>query len=700
MDPEGTIYEREAIVQWLSTNRASPVTKSSLTVSQLKPCPDVTDAWDSQDFVLVEASSSQDTKDSRDTPFMTSIKITTSSDNHALVQISVSDDNSTSHEPKTIICVLDVSGSMSSPAVMHGDKEGSAGLSLLDVVKHATRTVIQTLSPQDKLAVVAYQSQATLLLSPTLMTSEGKAEAWRKVNALSPGGGTNLWDGLLKAMELAQLEESEANIILLTDGLPNIHPPRGELETLCRYQDKHGRNANISTFGFGYSIQSQLLRDIAVEGKGHYCYIPDSSFVGTVFVNATANILATALPTSTLSLLPRSSSGELEDHSGLNGIKTSWGISIDLPPLIYGQTLDILVKTKGPIEASLKNGNGVIICASEGRVRGDSDALEVAKARSKVVQFISEEEHTLSENHSNSALSHAQKNLKEISHNFLAHGTTDKMKAIQRDFMGQIQEAYSRSDWHSKWGRHYVLSLARAYVLQQCTNFKDPGVQIYATRKFSLIRDEAEEIFIQLPPPKPSIINHANHVPVRSMRGYYNSSNPCFARGTVKLLNGAVVDISELQPGDSVMSSLNGPSKIKCIIKTFCENRKEDLVELDDGVLVTPWHPIRPTGSDKWLFPVDLAPSVERECEAVFSFVLEGSSYLEIGYFEGVALGHGISNDPVASHAYLGTTQVISDLSKMNGWGQGYVTLGPNPCIRKPEGGVIFKIHEQPFLVK
>ena len=34
-------------------------------------------------------------------------------------------------------------------------------------------------------------------------------------------------------------------------------------------------------------------------------------------------------------------------------------------------------------------------------------------------------------------------------------------------------------EYYVKWGRHYLPSLARAHLLQQCNNFKDPGVQGY-----------------------------------------------------------------------------------------------------------------------------------------------------------------------------------------------------------------------------
>lgn len=39
-----------------------------------------------------------------------------------------------------------------------------------------------------------------------------------------------------------------------------------------------------------------------------------------------------------------------------------------------------------------------------------------------------------------------------------------------------------------RWGRHYLLSLARAHHLQICSNFKDPGVQFYGGPLFKSLR--------------------------------------------------------------------------------------------------------------------------------------------------------------------------------------------------------------------
>jgi len=50
----------------------------------------------------------------------------------------------------------------------------------------------------------------------------------------------------------------------------------------------------VNTFGFGYELDSKLLEDIAILGNsGSYAFIPDGSFVGTIFVNAITTLLTT-----------------------------------------------------------------------------------------------------------------------------------------------------------------------------------------------------------------------------------------------------------------------------------------------------------------------------------------------------------------------------------------------------------------------
>ena len=63
-----------------------------------------------------------------------------------------------------IVLVIDVSPSMDCvpplPAGADGKKEESNGLSVLDLVKHASRTILETLNENDRLAIVTFSSDA------------------------------------------------------------------------------------------------------------------------------------------------------------------------------------------------------------------------------------------------------------------------------------------------------------------------------------------------------------------------------------------------------------------------------------------------------------------------------------------------------------------------------------------------------------
>ncbi|WP_411023018.1 hypothetical protein, partial [Salmonella sp. s51228] len=107
---------------------------------------------------------------------------------------------------------------------------------------------------------------------------------------------------------------------------------------------------------------------------------------------------------------------------------------------------------------------------------------------------------------------------------------------LLKDVTVQVSEAISREDWYKKWGKHYLLSLTRAHLLQQSTNFKDPGLQHYGGNLFGQVRDGADEIFIKMPPPKPTIKpTTAVSAPLTSMHRYHSRGAPCFS-GDSKVL--------------------------------------------------------------------------------------------------------------------------------------------------------------------
>jgi hypothetical protein len=222
--------------------------------------------------------------------------------------------------PSDIVLVVDVSGSMGAEATAPGVE--SSGLTLLDIVKHAVKTVIYSLNEHDRLALVSYSNAATVVFDLTPMNAAGKDTAMHLLDTLVPSGMTNLWDGLQTGLKLlrsrnntpsaststsaatsttaaaaaadilsrARAQEpgqgtassttaggmqrgNNSAVLLLTDGEPNMEPPRGHIPMLKRYCEANGGYypGIISTFGFGYSLDSVLLRK--VHNKKTICLI-------------------------------------------------------------------------------------------------------------------------------------------------------------------------------------------------------------------------------------------------------------------------------------------------------------------------------------------------------------------------------------------------------------------------------------------
>lgn len=253
---------------------------------------------------------------------------------------------------------------------------------------------------------------------------------------------------------------------------PNIHPPRGELETFTRYKAKNPKcNFRISTFGFGYSLDSKLLNELAIEGDGQFFFIPDSSFVGTVFINATSFVVSTAIGKSTLVFKNGLARIEINEDEADEATTAPQEQSKELPSLSFGHKLDLIIK---------KDDNGICWDAPV-----NSLDWEVPRLRNAMVEMIRRAEELFVKKESY-ALEVAQNDITKLVEE-LVNCRSDShaiLTAIREDLTGQITEAYSRDDWHNKWGKHYLLSLARAHELQRCTNFKDPGLQTYASSKF------------------------------------------------------------------------------------------------------------------------------------------------------------------------------------------------------------------------
>ncbi len=265
--------------------------------------------------------------------------------------------------PVDICCVIDTSISMSCDAKFQDPNDETQtitdGLTILDIVKHAVKTVIHTLTDQDRLSIVTFNTDATIVFTLSEMNEGGRKQAIDVLETLEPEGRTNIWAGLeagLNALRMANefftgtMISRKKNIFLLTDGQPVISPPNGEDSALLEYLDTYpDLMCQIHTFGFGYTLKSNLLLDLATHGNGSFAFIPDAKIVGTCFINATANACSTLSQDCKVHLIPKNGA-VFTGHVGgsIPFEETPWGIVVHLGPLQYGQSRDIVVPMNIP----------------------------------------------------------------------------------------------------------------------------------------------------------------------------------------------------------------------------------------------------------------------------------------------------------------------------------------------------------------
>ncbi|QRV80659.1 hypothetical protein RhiJN_08674 [Ceratobasidium sp. AG-Ba] len=113
--------------------------------------------------------------------------------------------------PVDLCLVIDVSSSMGVEAPVPGekDKNETAGLSVLDVVKHATRTIIESMKEDDRIAIVTFSEASEVVVPLTYMTKGNQTTVWNKVDRLYVKRNTNLWAGLKAGMDLVTALDPE-----------------------------------------------------------------------------------------------------------------------------------------------------------------------------------------------------------------------------------------------------------------------------------------------------------------------------------------------------------------------------------------------------------------------------------------------------------------------------------------------------------
>jgi len=260
--------------------------------------------------------------------------------------------------------------------------------------------------------------------------------------------------------------------------------------------------------------------------------------------------------------------------------------------------------------------------------------------------------------------------------------------------MAKLFLAFSKEEFYKKWGKHFLPSLARAHLLQLCNNFKDPGVQHYGGKLFGKLRDEMDDIFNSLPQPQKTDYSGKFRAQI-NMATFNNANAGCFHGNSLVSVGKNETKLAKLVcPGDFVLNSELKLVKIKYITKYSSKTGEFNLVELENNLLITAYHPVQ--FNKTWQFPIDLTKTQKAiKTDFLYNFVIENSSNCIINNIPVIGLGHGIEADPVASHDYYGTKRIVEDLQKLDEIQQnnGIITYNETHIQRDANTGLVAGIY-------
>ena len=169
--------------------------------------------------------------------------------------------NERKQAPKTVIFVLDRSGSM------QGSKFEQARRALLQMIEQT--------APDDRFNLISFSGEVRSLFpdGPRRATAEARRRAGEWIRGLSATGGTAIAD----AIEEAYRQIDRAGLVLfLTDGLPTVGEQ--DHDAIVRRARARGSSIRFYAFGVGYDVDATLLDDLARQGGGSVSYVrPDES---------------------------------------------------------------------------------------------------------------------------------------------------------------------------------------------------------------------------------------------------------------------------------------------------------------------------------------------------------------------------------------------------------------------------------------
>ena len=233
------------------------------------------------------------------------------------------------------------------------DRSGSMQGVKLTSMKAAARHLIETLTPEDIVAVVIYDDQVQTLVPATPVTN--KPALLAAIDTINESGGTAMSLGLQAGQTELQKNASPdrlSHLLLLTDG-----QTWGD-ESICRTvaQSLGQAGIRITALGLGAEWNEKLLDDLAEATGGNSDYIAEPAQITTFFQRVVRSAQGTAATEARLLLrlikeaTPRAVHRATPTIANLGYQPINPNeVVVKLGDLVFGQTSSIVIDLMLPV---------------------------------------------------------------------------------------------------------------------------------------------------------------------------------------------------------------------------------------------------------------------------------------------------------------------------------------------------------------
>lgn len=190
-------------------------------------------------------------------------------------------------EPLALFLIVDRSNSMGYNSRIRTLRDGEK----LRYAKQAALAVIQQLKDQDRLGLIAFDSQAHEI-APLQPLEQNRARLESEIPRLVENGGTDFFDALSSARDqLATSRVSRRHIILLTDGDTN----RAAGDHYPLMEQLRDAEISVTTIRIGDDdVNLRLLEDISAHTGGEFHHVQDVEILPDLMLRDTTRALAPA----------------------------------------------------------------------------------------------------------------------------------------------------------------------------------------------------------------------------------------------------------------------------------------------------------------------------------------------------------------------------------------------------------------------